>query len=138
MVKKWQVFSITLKRSFPGLFLFTDSRNLTLFNGRVRFPCPLFRQKMLKYTKDSQNLYRKKIPHAIFDFFTLKQSVSQKQNNGCDYWGPDASLDTKNGHIDWCHILMSYASFDIKWHLMSYDAYDIKYTTSVNMADLGV
>ena len=55
-VEKHQVFSITLKHTFPGLFLFTVSRKIKLFNSRCQLPCNLFRQKMLKYTKDFQNL----------------------------------------------------------------------------------
>ena len=38
--------------------------------------------------------------------------------------GPDASLDTKIDHINLRHILMSYASYDIKCQIMSNDAYE--------------
>ena len=62
----------------------------------------------------------------LFKFFILKQFVSQNRINGCDCWGPDASLDTKIDDIDSCHILMSYASYDIKCHIMTNDAYDIE------------
>ena len=51
---------------------------------------------------------------------------SQNLINGCDCWGPDGRLDTKIDHIDWCHIFMSYASYDIKCHIMTNDAYDIE------------
>ena len=56
----------------------------------------------------------------------MKQFFSQNQMNGCDCWGPDGRLDTKISHIDWCHISMSYASYDIKCHIMTNDAYDIE------------
>ena len=36
------------------------------------------------------------------------------------------SLDTKISKIDLCHIYMSYASYDIKCHIMTNDAYDIE------------
>ena len=56
LVKKHKLFLITLKHSFPGSFLSTDSRNIKLFIGRCYLPCPLFQPKFLKYTKDSQDL----------------------------------------------------------------------------------
>ena len=46
--------------------------------------------------------------------------------NRCDYWGPDGRLDTKIDQFDLCHISMSYASYDIKCHIMTNDAYDIE------------
>jgi hypothetical protein len=57
---------------------------------------------------------------------SVKQFVSQNRINGCDCWGPDDSLDTKIDDIDSCHILMSYASYDIKCHIMTNGAYDIE------------
>ena len=42
---------------------------------------------------------------------------SQNRTHRCDCCGPDTSLDTNIGNIDWCHILMSYVSFDIKWRI---------------------
>ena len=62
----------------------------------------------------------------LFNFFILKQFVSQNWINRCDCCGPDASLDSKIDNIDACHILMSYASYDIKCHIMTNDAYDIE------------
>jgi hypothetical protein len=55
-VKKHQLFWITLKHSFPGLFCFTDSRNIKLFIGRCHFPCPLFQPNLAENSKDFQNL----------------------------------------------------------------------------------
>ena len=46
--------------------------------------------------------------------------------DGFDCWGPDGRLDTKIGQIDLRHIYMSYASYDIKCHIMTYDTYDIE------------
>ena len=40
-------------------------------------------------------------------------------------WIADVRMDTKIGQIDLCHILMKYASFDIKSHIMTNDAYDM-------------
>ena len=51
---------------------------------------------------------------------------SQNRMNGRDCWGPDGRLDTKIDQIDLCHIFMSYASYDIKCHIMTNDAYDIE------------
>ena len=68
--------------------------------------------------------------YAILNFFILKQFLRPSENHRLESWGPTASLDTKILKIDLCHILMSYASFDVIWchmrHLMSNDAYDIK------------
>jgi hypothetical protein len=50
----------------------------------------------------------------------------QKQIDRCDCLGSDGYLDTKIYQIDLCHIFMSYASYDIKCHIMTYDAYDIE------------
>ena len=61
---------------------------------------------------------------VFFKFFIFKQFLSQNPMNGCDCWGPDGRLDTKISEIDLCHIYVSYASYDIKCHIMSYDAYD--------------
>ena len=44
----------------------------------------------------------------------------------CDCWGPAGRLDTKISQIDSCHIYMSYASYDIKCHIMMNYAYDIE------------
>jgi hypothetical protein len=63
-------------------------------------------------------------PFFLF-FFILKQFFSQNRINGCDCWSPDGRLDTKIDHIDLRHISMSYASYDIKFHIMTNDAYDI-------------
>ena len=52
----------------------------------------------------------------LFNYFILKLFSSQNQITRWDYWGSDAFLDTKIVQIESCHILMSYASFDIKWH----------------------
>ena len=46
--------------------------------------------------------------------------------NGFDYLGPDGRLDTKISQSDLCHISMSYASYDMKCHIMTNDAYDIE------------
>jgi hypothetical protein len=46
--------------------------------------------------------------------------------NGCDCCGPDGRLDTKINEFDLCHISMSYASYDIKCHIMTNDADDIE------------
>ena len=43
-----------------------------------------------------------------------------------EYWGLDAALETKIGQINSCHIFMSYASNDIKCHIMTNDAYVIE------------
>ena len=61
-----------------------------------------------------------------FIFFIFKQFFSQNWIDGCDCWGPDSRLDTKVVQIDLCHICMSYASYDIKCHIMTNDAYDIE------------
>ena len=39
---------------------------------------------------------------------------------------PDGRLDTNIDQSDKCHIFMSYASYDIKCHIMTYDEYDIE------------
>ena len=49
--------------------------------------------------------------------------VGQNWMNRCDCWGPDGQ-DTKIDQSDKCHICMSYASYDIKCHIMTNDAYD--------------
>ena len=59
-------------------------------------------------------------------FLIFKQFICLNQINGRDYCVPGGSLDTKMGHIDLCHILMSYASYDIKYHIMMNDAYEIE------------
>ena len=46
--------------------------------------------------------------------------------NWCDWWGPDGRLDTKISQIKICHFSLSYASYDIKCHIMTIDAYDIE------------
>ena len=46
--------------------------------------------------------------------------------NACDCWGPDDRLETKISEIDISHIYVSYASYDIKCHIMTNDAYDIE------------
>ena len=43
-----------------------------------------------------------------------------------DCCGSDSRLDTKIDQNDLRHILMSYASYDIKCHNMTNDAYDTK------------
>ena len=43
-----------------------------------------------------------------------------------EYWGPYGRLDTRIDQFDLCHISASYASYDIKCHIMTNDAYDIK------------
>ena len=58
----------------------------------------------------------------------------QNQINGYKHWvrvssslhHPDASWDTKIGHINLSHILLSYASFNMTWYFMSNDANIIK------------
>jgi hypothetical protein len=55
-------------------------------------------------------------------FLIFKQFFSIHWMN----WGPDSCLDTKIGQIDLCHICMSYASYDIKCHIMTNDTYDIE------------
>jgi hypothetical protein len=52
--------------------------------------------------------------------------VGQNRIDGCDCWGSDGRLDTKNNHIDLCHIFMLYSSYDIICHIMKNDAYDIE------------
>jgi hypothetical protein len=66
------------------------------------------------------------LPKRFSIFFIFKQFFSKKRMHGCDCWGPDGRLDTKIDQIDVCHIFMSYASYDIKCHIMTYDAYDIE------------
>jgi hypothetical protein len=44
--------------------------------------------------------------------------------NKCDCCGPDGRLDTKIDQIDFSHISMSYASYDIIRHIMTYDPYE--------------
>ena len=51
LVKKHKLFLITLKHSFPGSFLSTDSRNIILFIGRCHLPCPLFQQQKIEMYK---------------------------------------------------------------------------------------
>jgi hypothetical protein len=63
---------------------------------------------------------------VFFNFLVFKQFVSQHRIDGCDCWGPDGRLDTKINQIDKCHSYMSYASYDIKCHIMTKDAYDIE------------
>ena len=63
---------------------------------------------------------------------------SQNRMNRLDYWGPDGRLDTKNDQIDLCHIFMSYASYDIKCHIMKNDAYDIEIWHFSQLVDIGV
>ena len=63
---------------------------------------------------------------TFFNFFIIKKFFHKNQINGCDCWGSDGRLDTKIDQIGIRHISMSYASYDIKWHIMSYDAYDIE------------
>jgi hypothetical protein len=46
--------------------------------------------------------------------------------NGCDCRGPNGRLATKIDQFDLCHISMSFASYDIKCHIMTNDAYDIE------------
>ena len=62
----------------------------------------------------------------FFIFFIFKPFFSQHRMNGCEYWGPDGRLDTRIDQFDLCHISMSYASYDIKCHIMTNDAYDIE------------
>ena len=133
-----QVFSSTLKQSFPGLFFLTDSKNIKLFNSRCQFPCPLFRQKMLKNTKDFKHSERKFFLFALFTFSALKQFFGPKPVNQCDYWGPNASIDTKNNHIDLCFIfdvicvIWHRIPFDVIWRIWHQNM------TSVNMVDIDV
>ena len=53
---------------------------------------------------------------------------------GCEYWGPDGRLDTRIDQFDLCHISMSYASYDIKCHIMTNDAYDIEIEWTITKA----
>ena len=46
-------------------------------------------------------------------FPSEKQFLRPNRNHRFESWGSDASLDTNIGKIDRCHILMSYASFDV-------------------------
>ena len=62
----------------------------------------------------------------FFNFLIFKRFFSQHWIAGCDCWGPDGRLDTKIDQIDKCHIYMSYASYDIKCHIMTNVAYDIE------------
>ena len=83
-------------------------------------------------------LWRENVPDAFFNILISKQFFNQTKINRLDYWGSHGSLDTNIDQIDYVVFLMSYVSFDIKWHLMSYDAYDIKNMTKFNLADIGV
>ena len=58
-------------------------------------------------------------------FFIFLKILIEKWINWHEYWGSDASLDTKINQIEKRHIPVSYASFVIIWHFMSYDTYDI-------------
>ena len=72
-------------------------------------------------------IYKGKFSHPFFYlFFVWKQLLCQNRMHGCDCWGPDGHLDTKIDQLDLCHICMSYASYDIKCHIMTNDAYDIE------------
>jgi hypothetical protein len=46
--------------------------------------------------------------------------------NGCDSLGPDGCLDTKIEQLGLCHVFMSYASYDMKCHIMTNDTYEIE------------
>jgi hypothetical protein len=80
---------------------------------------------LVEIYKGFEKLIKGKNFRCIFKFFNFLNFLSQNRMNRHDCWGPDGRLDTNINEIDFCHILMSYASFVIIWHLMSYDAYDI-------------
>ena len=63
---------------------------------------------------------------TYFIFFSFIKFVCQNRMNGCDCLGPDGRLDTNISEIDLCHIYVSYASYDIKCHIMTNDAYYIE------------
>ena len=86
------------------------------FHDFQSFPATFHFLKLhFNYTKDFSKFIKEKMIFFIFNLFILKQFSSQNRINVWNCWDPDASLETKIGHIDLCHILMSYASFDIKW-----------------------
>jgi hypothetical protein len=49
-----------------------------------------------------------------FSIILFKNNLRPNWNHRFESWGSDTSLDTNISKIDGCHILMSYASFDIK------------------------
>ena len=49
----------------------------------------------------------------FYNFGILKEFLSQNRINGWNCCGPYASFDTKISQIGQCHILMSYAPFDV-------------------------
>ena len=80
----------------------------------------------LKIQRISKIYKGKTFPTHFPFFFIFKQFFHQNRMNGCACRGSDARLDTKISQIDISHISMSYASYDIKCHIMTNDAYDIE------------
>ena len=88
------------------------------FQDLQSFPATFrFLKFHFNYTKGFSKFIKEKSDLSDYHFFYLKQFFSQKWINRWEHWGPNASLDTKIGQIDLWHILMSYASFDIKWRI---------------------
>ena len=68
---------------------------------------------------NQQVLVLQKVYMSLGDLKILIYSFCRNQINRRKCWGPDTSLDTKPSQIILCHISMSFASFDIKWHYCS-------------------
>ena len=58
------------------------------------------RKKLVKNTKESENLWMQNISNTFINFWILKEFLSPNWNNVWDCCGLDASL----GQISWCHM----------------------------------
>ena len=82
-------------------------------------------QKIQRFSKFIKLKKSRFYSDMIFNIYIFKQFLSPIRISGCNPCGPEASLDTKIGHIDLYLILKLYVLFDIKCHLISHEAYDI-------------
>ena len=110
----------------------------TLFFFSSKWALKPYKTLCKKNNKNKECTYPSQLPDPMKGLFIFKQFFSQHRTNRCDCWGPDGRLDTKNGEINWCHISMSYASYDIKCHIMTNDAYDIEIWHKSISVNLGV
>jgi hypothetical protein len=82
----------------------------------------LFCQKYKGFSKCIKGIFFKQF---LF-IFILYKLLSPNQMDGRDCCGQDGHLDTHIDQIDVCHNFMSYASYDLKCHIMTNDVYDIE------------